>query len=135
MHSIVHDADIHDRDDGVVLMASLFGLLPFLLKLNADSGYTGPKFQQGLKQVCGQINVEIVKRRMRAGSSCCPSAGSWSGPSVAHSLEATGQGLGVPEPECAGILAMGVDQTHGPKIMSGHNLILDSLLDFSMRSA
>jgi transposase len=27
-----------------------------------DSGYQGPKFQQGLKRVCEQINVEIVKR-------------------------------------------------------------------------
>lgn len=62
MHSIVHGADIQDRDGGVVLMASLFGLFPFLLKLYADSGYAGPKFQEGLKQVCGQINIEIVKR-------------------------------------------------------------------------
>ena len=45
MHSIVHAADIQDRDGGVMLMASIFGLFPFLLKLYADSGYTGPKFQ------------------------------------------------------------------------------------------
>ncbi len=62
MHSIVHAADIQDRDGGVLLMASIFGMFPFLLKLYADSGYTGPKFQQGLSQVYGQINVEIVKR-------------------------------------------------------------------------
>ena len=43
-------------------MSTLFGLYPFLLKLYADSGYQGPKFQQGLKRVCRQINVEIVKR-------------------------------------------------------------------------
>jgi len=43
-------------------MATLFGLFPFLLKLYADSGYQGPKFQQGLQRVCRQINVEIVKR-------------------------------------------------------------------------
>jgi transposase len=43
-------------------MSTLFGLYPFLLKLYADSGYQGPKFQEGLKQVCSQINVEIVKR-------------------------------------------------------------------------
>ncbi len=46
-------------------MSTLFGLYPFLLKLYADSGYQGPKFQEGLKQVCGQINVEIVKRGVR----------------------------------------------------------------------
>ena len=45
-----------------MLMSALFGLFPFLLKLYADSGYQGAKFQQGLKRVCGQINVEIVKR-------------------------------------------------------------------------
>ncbi len=43
-------------------MSTLFGLYPFLLKLYADSGYQGPKFQEGMKQVCSRINVEIVKR-------------------------------------------------------------------------
>jgi len=62
MHAIVHAADVQDRDGGVLLMASLFGLFPFLLKLYADSGYQGPKFQHGLSGVCQQVNVEIVKR-------------------------------------------------------------------------
>jgi transposase len=43
-------------------MSSLFGLFPFLLKLYADSGYQGPKFQAGLHGACRQINLEIVKR-------------------------------------------------------------------------
>ena len=43
-------------------MASLFGMFPFLLKLYADSGYQGPRFQHGLMRACKQINVEIVKR-------------------------------------------------------------------------
>jgi transposase len=58
----VHTADIQDRDGGVLLMSTLFGLFPFLLKLYADGGYQGAKFQQGLRRVCRQINVEIVKR-------------------------------------------------------------------------
>ena len=62
MHAIVHAADVQDRDGGVLLMASLFGLFPFLLKLYADSGYQGPKFQHGLSGACQQVNVEIVKR-------------------------------------------------------------------------
>jgi len=62
MHGIVHSAGVQDRDGGVLLMASLFGLFPFLLKLYADSGYTGPKFRDGLSTVCRQVNVEIVKR-------------------------------------------------------------------------
>jgi hypothetical protein len=49
MHAIIHAADIQDRDGGVVLMASLFGLFPFLLKLFADGGYQGEQFQTGLK--------------------------------------------------------------------------------------
>ena len=53
---------MQDRDGGVLLMSTLFGLFPFLLKLYADSGYQGPKFQQGLRRVCRCINVAIVKR-------------------------------------------------------------------------
>ena len=62
MCAIVHAADIQDRDGGVLLMSALFGLFPFLLKLYADGGYQGPKFQEGLKRIRRQINLEIVKR-------------------------------------------------------------------------
>ena len=62
MQAIIHAADIQDRDGGVLLMGSLFGLYPFLLKLYADSGYQGPKFQAGLRTVCSRVNLEIVKR-------------------------------------------------------------------------
>ena len=62
MQAVVHAADVQDRDGGVLLMASLFGLFPFLLRLYADSGYQGPKFQQGLRRVCRGIDVAIVKR-------------------------------------------------------------------------
>ena len=60
--AIIHAADMQDRDGGALLMSTMFGLFPFLLKLYADSGYQGPKFRQGLQRVCRQINVEIVKR-------------------------------------------------------------------------
>ena len=62
MQAIVHAADIQDRDGGVQLMASLFGLYPFLLKLYADGGYAGPQFRDGLRRVTRQVNIEIVKR-------------------------------------------------------------------------
>lgn len=62
MHALVHAADIQDRDGGVMLMGTLFGLYPFLLKLYADGGYQGPKFQAGLKAANRQINLEIVRR-------------------------------------------------------------------------
>lgn len=43
-------------------MGTIFGLYPFLLKLYADGGHQGPAFQQGVRRVFGQINIEIVKR-------------------------------------------------------------------------
>jgi transposase len=65
MLAVVHAADIQDRDGGVLLMGSLFGLFPFLLKLYADSGYQGAKFKDGLRTACDQVNLEIVKRSDR----------------------------------------------------------------------
>ena len=62
MQAIIHAADIQDRDGGVLLMGSLFGLFPFLLKLYADSGYQGERFQRGLGEACRQVNVAIIKR-------------------------------------------------------------------------
>jgi hypothetical protein len=62
--AIVHAADIQDRDGGVLLMGALFGLFPFLMKLYADSGYQGPKFQRS------------SSAPTPASSSCCPNAGS-----------------------------------------------------------
>ena len=62
LHAVVETAAMQDRDGGVLLMSTLFGLFPFLLKLYADSGYQGPQFRQAMQRVCEQINVEIVKR-------------------------------------------------------------------------
>ena len=66
MHAIVHGADIQDRDGGVLVMATLFGLYPFLLKLYADGGYQGQQFNTALKKVVKGVNVEIVKRSDQA---------------------------------------------------------------------
>jgi transposase len=62
LHAIVHAADIQDRDGGAMLMATLFGLFPFLTKLYADGGYQGPVFQEAMQSIMSQVNVEIVKR-------------------------------------------------------------------------
>ena len=62
LHAIVHAADIQDRDGGLLVMATLFGMFPFLLKLYADGGYQGDQFQTALMGVMRQVNVEIVKR-------------------------------------------------------------------------
>jgi transposase len=63
---VVHSADIQDRDGGVLVMATLFGLYPFLMKLFADSGYQGPKFADGAAQAMPQLSIEIVKRSDQA---------------------------------------------------------------------
>ena len=65
MQALIHAADIQDRDGGVLLMGSLFGLCPFLLKLYADSGYQGAKLQAGPRAVRGRVDLEIVKRSDR----------------------------------------------------------------------
>jgi hypothetical protein len=58
----VHAADIQDRDGGELVMATLFGLFPFLLKLYADGGYQGPLFRAAIQKAMKQVDVEIVKR-------------------------------------------------------------------------
>ena len=66
LHAIVHPADIQDRDGGVLVMATLFGMFPFLKTLFVDSGYQGPKFAKGLTKVLPHLDVEIVKRSDQA---------------------------------------------------------------------
>jgi transposase len=66
MHALVHGADVQDRDGGVLVMATLFGLYPFLLKLYADGGYQGEQFQSAVQKTIDGLNVEIVKRSDQA---------------------------------------------------------------------
>ena len=61
-HAVVHSAGLQDRDGGVLVMATLFGMFPFLRKLYADAGYQRPKFQAALKRVLRQVQIEIVRR-------------------------------------------------------------------------
>lgn len=65
MHAMVHAADIQDRDGGIMLLATMFGLFPFLKKLVADSGYQGPKFRNALAKILPSLDPEIVKRSDR----------------------------------------------------------------------
>jgi len=41
LHAIKHSAGLQDRDGGALLVATLFGLYPFLRKRYADAGYQG----------------------------------------------------------------------------------------------
>jgi transposase len=62
LHAIVHPADIQDRDGGILLLATLFGMYPFLRKLFADGGYQGPEFQKALTKILPHLETEIIKR-------------------------------------------------------------------------
>jgi transposase len=66
LHGLVTAADVQDRDGGVALLSTLFGLFPFLRKLFADSAYAGPKFHGALAQVLPNLETQIVKRSDRA---------------------------------------------------------------------
>jgi hypothetical protein len=81
LHTLVHSADIQDRDGGALVMATLFGLHPFLLKLYADGGCQGPIFQSAVRKILRQIDVKIVKRSDIARAlRSCPSDGSSNAP-------------------------------------------------------
>jgi transposase len=62
LHAKVLPADIQDRDGGVLLLSTLFGLYPFLVKLFADAGHQGPQFAEAVAKVLPHLSVEIVKR-------------------------------------------------------------------------
>ena len=66
LHAVVHPADLQDRDGGVLVLSTLFGLYPFLLKLFADAGYQGPQFRTEVAKLMPQLSVEIVKRSDQA---------------------------------------------------------------------
>ncbi len=63
LHALVHSADIQDRDGGVLVMATLFGLHPFLLEALCRRRLSGAEsFSLPFAKVLRQIDVEIVKR-------------------------------------------------------------------------
>jgi hypothetical protein len=55
---VVHAADIQDRDGGALVMATMFGMYPFLLKLYADGGYQGPVFRRAVTKIMTQGDLE-----------------------------------------------------------------------------
>jgi putative transposase len=64
--AIVHSAGIQDRDGGILLLATMKGLFPFLEKLFADSAYQGPLFANGLAEILPCLKAEIIKRSDQA---------------------------------------------------------------------
>ena len=120
----MHAADIQDRDGGELVMATLFGLYPFLLRLYADGGYQGPLFRRAMAKIMAQVNVEIVKRSDHA-----------KGFIVLPKRWVTGQGLGKSQPPRPRIPTSRVDQAHAEKAMQSNMIFPDRLLalDLSLR--
>ena len=66
LHGTVTAADVQDRDGGLALLATLFGMFPFLKKLFADSAYKGPNFHGALAGFLPYLDTEIVRRSDQA---------------------------------------------------------------------
>ena len=66
LHAVVHPAGIQDRDGGALVISTLFGMYPFLLKVFADAGYQGPKFAAAVATAMPQLSIDIVKRSDKA---------------------------------------------------------------------
>jgi hypothetical protein len=62
MEALAHASDSQDHYGGVLLMANVFGIYSFLLKLYACAGNRGPKFRHELARVTRGVNVEIFRR-------------------------------------------------------------------------
>jgi hypothetical protein len=60
MHAVVHSADIQDRDGGLLVLATLFGLHPFLQKLFADGGYQESQFRKELAKALPRHPSQFV---------------------------------------------------------------------------
>jgi transposase len=66
MAAIVHPANLHNRDGGLLLMSGLFWLYPFLTELFADGGHSGKTFRVGMHKAYRPIRIGIVKRSKKA---------------------------------------------------------------------
>src|SRR3954452_1857549 len=104
MQAIVHAADIQDRDGGVLLMGSLFGLYPFLLKPGNRQTIRPPQIRRAAKAVDRRADDRL-----------------------AQPLPTAGQRLGMPEPLRACLPTLGLGPRHAPKTMPKHKMISDGL--------
>jgi hypothetical protein len=124
IHAIVHAADIQDRDGGAFVMATMFGLYPFLMKLYADGGYQGPLFRRAVAKVMARVNVEIVKRSDHAkGFVVLPKRNV----RMARAVQASRQRLGESQSQGARISAPRFNSPHAQKTMQSSMISPDRL--------
>ena len=62
LHALVTPANVQDRDGGVLVLSTFFGQFPYLKKLFADGGYSGPVFHDGQKAALPCLVTEIIRR-------------------------------------------------------------------------
>ena len=126
----MHAADIQDRDGGALVMATMFGLYPFLLKLYADGGYQGPVFRDAVTKILARVNVEIVKRSDQAkGFVVLPKTlGRRKNLRMARALQTARKGLGKSQSKGARVPASRVHKAHVEKAMQSRVISPDRLL-------
>ena len=116
LHAIVHAADIQDRDGGAMVMATLFGLYPFLLKLYADGGYQGPVFQSAMKSIMAQGRRDCQTIRSGQGFRLvAETLGSRTNTRMAQPVSSAGQRLGVPQSKGTSVSAPRINPPDGTK--------------------
>src|SRR4029453_14820406 len=80
LHAIVHPADIQDRDGGVLVMATLFGMFPFLKTLFA-AVIKDRNLRKRLQKFCRISRLKSSNVPIRSADLwSCPNAGSSSAP-------------------------------------------------------
>jgi hypothetical protein len=109
-------------------MSTLFGAVAFLVKLYADSGYQGPKFQDGLAAPLPPHQREdrptIRYREVRGVTQTLDRRKNHR---MAQPMSPLGQGLGMPQPQRSCVPALGFRPPDGQKALSNPNMIPDGL--------
>jgi len=128
MHAIIHPADVQDRDGGGLVMATLFGLYPFLLKIYADGGSRSSVPESGESRhrppQCRDRQTVGSGERFRGSAEAL---GGRTNIRVAQQVPPPRQRLGVPQPESSRLRVARVHPDHGTKIRQGNGMIPDRL--------
>ena len=100
LHGIVTAAEVQDRDGGLTLLASLFGLFPFLSKTcSPTSAYQGPIFHRALADILAPSR-DRDRQAIRSGHRLCRAAQALDRRTLhrlAQPLSPAGQRLGKPQ--------------------------------------